>query len=30
MVNEHIYIAIAIALTGIVLLTLMTVFNIPA
>ena len=30
MVNERIYVAIAIALTSVVLLTLMTVFNIPA
>jgi hypothetical protein len=30
MVNERIYVAIAIVLTGIVLATLMTVFNLPA
>ena len=30
MVNEHIYVAISIVLTGVVLVTLMSVFNIPA
>lgn len=30
MVNEHIYIAISIALTGVVLIALMMVFNLPA